>query len=224
MKVLIVEDDHKITGFLEKGLREEGYVTHCEKNGAQGLDAAMRENWDVIILDRMLPGLDGLEFCRRFRRDGHKTPVLILSARGETENRIEGLDAGADDYLPKPFSFSELLARLRALLRRPSEATGATLKAGELTLDLVSHHVFYRDKKIPLTTREFGLLQLFMRRQGHVLSRTVIAESVWEYDFQSGTNVVDVYVNYLRKKIKKAAGRDMIQTIRHRGYLFETAP
>ncbi len=221
MKILIVEDDLKIAQFLKKGLEEEGYVTHWVKDGEAGFETATREEWDLLILDRMLPKTEGLEVCRRIREKGSRVPILILSARGTTENRVEGLDSGADDYLPKPFAFSELLARVRALARRKTEELKPALEMGELKLDLVSHKATYRDKKIDLTSREFALLHLFMRRKGHVLSRTIIAESVWDYDFQSGTNIIDVYVNYLRTKLKKMTGRDLIQTIRNRGYVFE---
>lgn len=221
MKILIVEDDVKIAQFLEKGLKEEGYVTHWVKDGQTGYQTAVQEEWDMVILDRMLPKLDGLQACRRIREGGSRVPILILSARSAVENRVEGLDAGADDYLSKPFAFSELLARVRALGRRKTEYLKPTLQLGDLKLDLVAHKATYQGKKIDLTSREFALLQLFMRRKGHVLSRTVIAESVWDYDFQSGTNVIDVYVNYLRTKLKKITGLDLIKTIRGHGYVFE---
>ena len=224
MKILIIEDDRKIAQFLEKGLKEEGYVTHALADGASGLQAAKSDTWDLVILDRMLPKLDGLSICRKIRETGNRVPILILSARGTMEDRVEGLDAGADDYLPKPFAFAELLARTRAMARRKTDSSNATLECGDLKLDLVAHRATYGDKKVELTSREFALLQLFMRRQGHVLSRTIIAESVWEYDFQSGTNVIDVYVNYLRNKLKKATGREFIQTVRNRGYIFEGSP
>lgn len=221
MKILIVEDDAKIAQFLQKGLKEEGYVTHWVKDGEAAQRTALQEDWDLAILDWMLPKRDGLSVCRKIREAGKKFPILMLSARGSTENRVEGLDCGADDYLTKPFAFTELLARIRALSRRRSEEAVPLLQSGNLTLNLVSHKVSYRDKEIELTNREFTLLQYFMRRRGHVLSRTVIAESVWNYDFQSGTNVIDVYVNYLRNKLKKATGREMIKTVRNSGYLFE---
>lgn len=223
MKILLVEDDKRVAEFLEKGLKEEGYVTHWVKDGESGYEAGVREPWDVIILDGMLPKMDGLDVCRKLRDQGSTIPVLILSARGTTENRVQGLDCGADDYLSKPFAFSELLARIRALSRRRGEGA-SFLQVGDLKLDLVSHKATYRDKKIDLTSREFALLQFFLRRKGHVLSRTIIAESVWEYDFQSGTNVIDVYVNYVRNKLKKITGRDMIRTVRNRGYVFEDLP
>jgi DNA-binding response OmpR family regulator len=221
MKILIVEDDAKIAKFLEKGLKEEGYVTCWAKDGQTGLDFATQEEWDFLILDRMLPKMDGLVLCREIRKTKSRTPILILSARGTIENRVEGLDSGADDYLPKPFSFSELLARIRALTRRQTDDLRPEMRSGGLKLDLVSHAVTFDDKKIDLTNREFALLQFLMRRKGHVLSRTIIAESVWAYDFQAGTNVIDVYVNYLRSKLKKITGHDYIHTIRNRGYQFE---
>lgn len=221
MKILIVEDDGKIAQFLEKGLKEEGYVTHWVKDGEAGYQTAAQEDWDILILDRMLPKMDGLAVCRKIREQGNKVPILILSARSAIDNRVEGLDSGADDYLTKPFAFSELLARVRALSRRQSDSLTSTLENGELKLNLVSHKATYRGNEIDLTSREFALLEYFMRRKGHVLSRTIIAESVWDYDFQSGTNVIDVYVNYLRNKLKKITGREMIKTIRNRGYVFE---
>jgi DNA-binding response OmpR family regulator len=220
MRILLVEDDAKIAKFIEKGLKEEGYVTHWVKDGLAGLEAAT-EPWDLIILDRMLPKMDGLTVCKRVREAGQQVPILFLSAKGTLENRVEGLDCGADDYLPKPFGFSELLARIRALTRRKTTDLKPLLESGNLKLDLVSHTATFNDDKIELTSREFSLLQLFMRRKGHVLSRTIIAESVWEYDFQTGTNVIDVYVNYLRNKLKKMTGHDYIRTIRNRGYQFE---
>lgn len=221
MKILLVEDDRKIAQFLEKGLKEEGYVTHWVKDGETAADTALREEWDMIILDRMLPKMDGLAVCRKIRMEGNRVPILVLSAHGEIENKVEGLDAGADDYLGKPFAFSELLARIRALTRRKSDTGTSVLEAGDLKLNLVSHKATFKGKDIDLTSREFALLQFFMRRKGHVLSRTIIAESVWDYDFQSGTNVIDVYVNYLRTKLKKISGRDMIRTVRGSGYVME---
>ncbi len=178
MKILLVEDDRKIASFLEKGLKEEGYVLHHVADGEEGYRVATQDAWDLVILDRMLPKQDGLTVCRRIREKGISTPVLILSARGTIENKVEGLDAGADDYLPKPFAFSELLARVRALMRRKSGETKPLLQDGDLKLDLVAHKATYKDQKLELTSREFSLLQLFLRRKGHVLSRTVITESV----------------------------------------------
>ncbi|MCG3204682.1 MAG: Transcriptional activator protein CopR [Elusimicrobia bacterium] len=221
MKILVVEDDKKIAQFLLKGLKEEGYVTHWVQDGDSALQNATQEEWDVLVLDRMLPKRDGLTLCREIRQKGNRVPILILSARSTIENRVEGLDAGADDYLPKPFSFNELLARIRALARRKTENLTSTLTVGDFQLDMTAHTATFQGNKIDLTNREFALLQLFMKRKGHILSRTLIAESVWDYDFQSGTNVIDVYVNYLRNKLKKISGRDVIETVRNRGYLFK---
>ncbi|OVE78156.1 DNA-binding response regulator [bacterium F11] len=221
MKILIVEDDLKIAKFLQKGLKEEGYSTHWVKDGQAAYEAASREDWDLIILDIMLPLMDGISVCQKIRREGKTTPVLMLTARDSVENRVEGLDSGADDYLTKPFAFSELLARIRALSRRQPTSPSTDLDAGDLKVDLVAHKALYKGKEIELTSREFSLLQFFMRRKGHVLTRTILAESVWEYDFQSGTNIIDVYVNYLRKKLKKITGNEWIRTIRNRGYVFE---
>lgn len=221
MKILVVEDDKKIAQFLNKGLKEEGYAPHWVEDGESAYHAASTEDWDLVILDLMLPRMDGLSVCRKIRQEGKNVPVLMLTARDSVENRIEGLDSGADDYLTKPFSFSELLARIRALSRRQPGNSNTTLESGGLKVDLIGHKVTYDKQDIDLTSREFSLLQFFMRRKGHILTRTIIAESVWGYDFQSGTNVIDVYVNYLRKKLKKITGQDMIQTVRNRGYVFE---
>lgn len=223
MNILLVEDDAKIAKFLRQGLKEEGHAVRHINRGDEAVDAARDGGFDVAILDVMLPGRDGLSVCRDIRLLGLNLPILMLTARDTIENRVEGLDAGADDYLVKPFAFTELLARLRALERRAGEARGGgrKLESGGLTLDLVSHQVAYAGKQMDLSSREFALLHLFMKREGHVLSRTVILESVWGYDFQSGTNVVDVYVNYLRTKLKAATGDACIRTVRNSGYVFE---
>jgi len=222
MKILLIEDDAKITKFIRQGLEEEGYSVAHGRDGEEGLEKALEGQFDVIVLDLNLPKLDGLGVCRKLRKAGQKTPVIMLTARDTVENRVDGLDAGADDYLVKPFAFSELLARLRALTRRAAGGSAdSVLKAGDLELDRVKHKATYRSDSIELTSREFALLELFMRRPGHILSRTQIAESVWGYDFHGGTNVIDVYVNYLRRKLKKITGSSFIETSRSRGYSFE---
>lgn len=224
MKVFLVEDDAKVAKFLRQGLTEEGYTVRHFQNGEDLLEAARADAFDLLILDISLPGKSGLVVCSELRAAGLSKPILMLTAHDSVENRVEGLDAGADDYLIKPFAFTELLARLRALERRGSAHRAPTmLESDGLSLDLVSHRVTCGGKAVELTSREFALLQLFMRRKGHVLSRTVILESVWGYDFQSGTNVVDVYVNYLRAKLKAACGKTYVQTLRNRGYVFEDA-
>jgi DNA-binding response OmpR family regulator len=220
--IYLVEDDVKIAKFILQGLREEGYTVRHFPNGEDALQAARDADFDLMILDVSLPGKNGLAVCRELRSLGLAKPILMLTARDSVENRVEGLDAGADDYVVKPFAFSELLARLRALERRAADRKSPTkLEIDGLSLDLVSHRVTGNGKPIDLTSREFALLQLFLRRKGHILSRTVILESVWGYDFHGGTNVVDVYVNYLRQKLKAATGKTYIQTLRHRGYLFD---
>jgi DNA-binding response OmpR family regulator len=223
--ILLVEDDPKIAKFIRQGLKEEGYTVRHFVNGENAFQAAKEEPWDVLVLDVMLPGKNGLDVCRDLRAIGQDRPILMLTAKDGVEDRVRGLDAGADDYLVKPFAFSELLARIRALERRLGERKAqTTIDLGGLCLDLIRHRVSYKEKEIDLTSREFALLQFFLRRAGHVLSRTVILESVWGYDFQSGTNVVDVYVNYLRQKLKAATGKTYIRTLRNRGYVFETEP
>lgn len=221
MNIFLIEDDPKVAKFIQQGLKEEGYTVRRFASGEDGLEAARKGSFDVLVLDVNLPGKNGLEVCRNLRSLGIAKPVLMLTARDTIDNRVEGLDAGADDYLVKPFAFTELLARLRALTRRSSDKKLTHIEAGGLTLDLVGHRVSANGKTIDLTSREFALLALFLRRQSHILSRTVILESVWGYDFHGGTNVVDVYVNYLREKLKKATGKTFIQTHRNRGYVFE---
>ena len=179
MQILFIEDDTKITKFVSQGLREEGYGVVIAKEGDTGLQKALNEPFDLIILDLMLPNLDGLSLCRQLRQQGRHTPIIMLTARDSVENRVQGLDAGADDYLVKPFSFSELLARIRALDRRKRSDNAKNLELGGIKMDLVAHKVTFLDKTVDLTSREFALLHLFMRRPGHVLTRTIIAESVW---------------------------------------------
>lgn len=222
MNILLVEDDVKITKFLSKGLEEEGYAVTVAHDGEAGLEAGQRDDFDALILDLMLPKMNGLEICRALRRDGRKYPIIILTARETVKDRVEGLDAGADDYVVKPFAFSELLARLRAVMRRKEDGGGQVLlETAGLKVDLVAHKASFAGKTIDLTSREFALLEMFMRRKGQVLTRTNIIESVWGYDFQTGTNVIDVYINYLRKKLRQITGKEWIQTVRKMGYIFE---
>jgi len=222
LKILIVEDDAKIIKFLSQGFREEGYAVSSASDGETGFAKATAEKFDLIILDLMLPKMDGVTLCRKLRQQSHAVPILMLTARDSVENRVEGLDAGADDYLVKPFSFNELLARIRALDRRKRTDDQRNLSTKDgLSIDLVARKVSFRGKTLELTSREFNLLHLFLRRKGHVLSRTIIAESVWGYDFQAGTNVIDVYVNHLRTKLRALTGRDWIDTRRNQGYCFD---
>jgi DNA-binding response OmpR family regulator len=221
MKVLIVEDDKAITRFISQGLKEEGHVVLSAADGKTGLDMALEGGYDFLILDVMLPKMTGTQICRTLRDRGVALPIMMLTAKDSIENRVEGLDAGADDYLVKPFAFSELLARMRAVGRRKSGEAQNILELAGLKVDQVRHKVLYEDEDLDLTSREFSLLQHFMKRQGHVLSRTMIIESVWGYDFQAQTNIIDVYINFLRRKLKKLTGKEWIRTVRNRGYVFE---
>jgi DNA-binding response OmpR family regulator len=221
MKVLIVEDDKAITRFISQGLKEEGHVVLSAADGKTGLDMALEGGYDFLILDVMLPKMTGTQICRTLRDRGVALPIMMLTAKDSIENRVEGLDAGADDYLVKPFAFSELLARMRAVGRRKSGEAQNILELASLKVDQVRHKVLYEDEDLDLTSREFSLLQHFMKRQGHVLSRTMIIESVWGYDFQAQTNIIDVYINFLRRKLKKLTGKEWIRTVRNRGYVFE---
>lgn len=221
MKVLVVEDDKTINNFVSKGLKEEGHVVSSAFDGKTGLDLALSGDFDFMILDLMLPKMDGISLCRSTREKKSQMPIIMLTAKDSLENRIEGLDVGADDYLVKPFAFSELLARMRAVSRRKNGEGQTVLELAGLQVDLVRHKVVYQDKELELTSREFALLQHFIKRRSHVLSRTMIIESVWGYDFQAGTNIIDVYINFLRRKLRKLTGKEWIRTIRNRGYVFE---
>ncbi|NPV81401.1 MAG: response regulator transcription factor [Firmicutes bacterium] len=218
MRVLIVEDEPKIAAFIKQGLEEEGYAVDVAQDGESALDYAESAQYDLLILDIMLPKKDGISVCQELRKRGIKTPILMLTARDTIDDRVEGLDAGADDYLVKPFAFRELLARLRALLRRPREVTPARLQAGDLILDTATRRAERGGRVIDLTLREYALLELLMRHKGQVLSRTQIAEHVWNFDFYSESNIVDVYIRYLRQKIDADFQPKLIQTVRGVGY------
>ncbi len=222
MRLLLVEDEQKVSGFIKKGLEEEGYAVDLAPDGDTGLQMGLDEVHDLIILDINLPGRDGLSVLRELRRKKVATPVLLLTIRAAIEDRVIGLDTGADDYLTKPFAFQELLARIRALLRRQIEAGSPLLKAGELTLDPARRLVFRGKETIDLTTKEFALLEYFMRNPDRVLTRTMIGEHVWDYDFDPMTNVIDVYVNHLRKKLEHDRPSKLIQTVRGVGYVLKT--
>lgn len=221
MKILIVEDDKTIKNFLSQGLKEEGHAVSSAADGKTGLDLALANSFDFLILDVMLPKMDGMAVCRTLRQKSLTLPIIMLTAKDTVASRIEGLDVGADDYLVKPFAFSELLARIRAVARRKTGEGQTALEIAGLKVDMVRHKVQYDGDEVELTSREFNLLQHFMKRQGHVLSRTMIIESVWGYDFQAGTNIIDVYINFLRRKLRKLTGKDWIRTVRNRGYVFE---
>ncbi len=219
MKILIVEDEKKLAEFVRKGLQEEGYVVDTVDNGEDGLRLAGDDVYDLVILDIYLPKLDGLEVLRRLREDKVTTPVLLLTVRATIEDKVLGLNLGADDYLTKPFAFQELLARVRALLRRRTENHATRIEVRDLVLDPVRRTVTRAGRKIDLTMKEFSLLEYLMRNAGRVLTRTMIIDHVWNYDFDSETNVVDVYVNYLRRKVDSGHDTKLIHTIRGVGYM-----
>jgi heavy metal response regulator len=221
MKVLIAEDEKKVAHFVKKGLQEEGYTVDVAFNGEDGLTLATEAPYDLIILDIYMPKLDGLTVLRRLREEKVRTPVLLLTVRAAIEDKVLGLDSGADDYLTKPFVFQELLARVRALLRRQVEIGTNVLTVGDLSLDPVRRVVMRGAQRIELSLKEFSLLEYFMRNPGRVLTRTMIIEHVWNYDFDSETNVVDVYVNYLRKKIDAGHEPKLIHTVRGVGYVMK---
>ncbi len=214
MRVLVVEDDPKLAALLGRGLREEGVATDVTGRGEDALWMAGSTDYDALVLDVMLPGIDGFEACERLRADGVSTPVLMLTARDAIEDRIAGLDGGADDYLVKPFAFGELLARLRALARRGPVARPAVLEVGSLRLDPATRRVWRGEAEIDLTQREFSLFEAFMRRPGEALSRFELLEAAWDGAYENRSNVIDVYVGYLRQKL----GRTSIETVRGHGY------
>ena len=218
MRVLIVEDEVKMAGLIRRGLREEGMAADVAIRGEDALWMAAATEYDAIVLDVMLPGLDGFETCRKLRSDGVWAPVLMLTARDSVEDRVAGLDGGADDYLTKPFSFAELLARLRALVRRGPLERPAVLEVGDLRLDPATHGVSRGGTEIELSQKEFSLLETFMRHPGEVLSRFQLLEHAWDYEYENRSNVVDVYVRYLREKVDRPFGVESIQTIRGAGY------
>ena len=218
MRVLIVEDDVKMAGLLRRGLLEEGLAADVANVGDDALWMARATEYDAIVLDVMLPGMDGFELCRRLREAGQWSPVLMLTARDAVEDRVAGLDAGADDYLVKPFSFAELHARLRSLARRPPLERPAILEVGDLSLDPGTRQVWRGRQEIQVSAKEFALLETFMRRPGEVLSRYQLLEHCWDYTYENRSNVVDVYVRYLREKIDRPFGRDSLETVRGAGY------
>jgi two-component system OmpR family response regulator len=218
VRVLVVEDEVKMAALIRRGLQEEGMAVDVATRGEDALWRAGSAPYDAIVLDVMLPGIDGFETCRRLRDDGVWSPVLILTARDAVEDRVAGLDGGADDYLTKPFSFAELLARIRALARRGPVEHPAVLEVGDLRLDPATHQVWRGESEISLSAKEFSLLEAFMRRAGQVLSRLQLLEHAWDYDYENRSNVVDVYVRYLRRKIDEPFGRNSIETVRGAGY------
>jgi two-component system OmpR family response regulator len=214
----VVEDEIKMAALIHRGLTEQGLTVDLAASGEQATSMAGACPYDAIVLDVTLPGIDGFETCRRLRRGGVWAPVLMLTARGAVEDRVAGLDGGADDYLTKPFSFAELLARLRALERRGERERPSTLEVGDLRLDPATRQAWRGDAEIALSGKEFSILQAFMRRPGHVLSRLEILEQAWAYDFEHRSNVVEVYIRYLRQKVDKPFGLVSIETVRGAGY------
>jgi two-component system OmpR family response regulator len=218
VRALVVEDERKMAALIRRGLVEEGYAADVARTGEDAIQMARATAYDVIVLDVMLPDLDGLGVCRELRDSGTWTPILMLTARDRVEDRVAGLDAGADDYLTKPFSFAELLARLRALARRGVAERPTVLQAGSLRLDPATRQVWRGGREIELSAKEFGLLETFMRRPGQVLSRLDLLEHVWDYAYENRSNVVDVYVSYLRAKLDQPFGLRSIETVRGAGY------
>jgi two-component system OmpR family response regulator len=219
MRVLVVEDNPDMGPYLEQGLREQGFAVDLVTDGNEGFQYAASGVYDLLILDRMLPGRDGLDLLRRLRAQEIRTPAIFLTARSAVLDRVEGLDAGADDYLVKPFSFAELLARIRVVLRRGPENAPAVLRVGDLSLDPATHTVERAGQRIELSTKQFALLHYLMRNAGQVVSRTMIQEHVWNYDFDALTNVVDVHINRLRNKVDRGFDRPLIHTLRGVGYV-----
>jgi heavy metal response regulator len=221
MRLLVVEDEKKVSGFITKGLQEEGYAVDVAFDGKTGLQMAMDRVHDLIVLDINLPGMDGLSLLHELRAAKVSTPVLLLTVRANIEDKVLGLDAGADDYLTKPFAFRELVARIRALLRRQTEAKLPVLRFADLTLDPARRMVLRGARKIELTAKEYALLDYFIRNPGRVLTRTMIVEHVWDYNFDPMTNIIDVYVNYLRRKIDSDREHKLIHTVRGVGYVLK---
>lgn len=222
MRVLIIEDEQKMADLIKRGLEEEGMEAETAYDGETGLEAGKSGKHDLVILDLGLPGRDGLEVSRELRAGGVKAPILILTAQDSTEMKVKGLDSGADDYLTKPFAFTEMLARVRALLRRTQSEDSTRLQIGDLTLNLINRRVVRGAAEVQLTGKEFALLEFFMRHPDEILSREILSEKVWEETFDTLTNVIDVYINYLRNKIDRQFEPKLIHTVRGVGYMFKT--
>ncbi len=221
MRILLVEDERKVASFIKRGLEAVNYSVDVEYDGKAGLQRLLEGEYDLLILDVMLPGLDGLSVMKQIRRQQMNVPILLLTARVTVADKVTGLDLGADDYLTKPFAFEELLARVRALLRRGGQAAAPVLSVADLRLDPASREVSRGDRRIELTPKEFALLEFFLRRREQILSRAVIAQHVWGIDYDTFTNVIDVYVNYLRKKIDDDFDVKLIHTVRGAGYVLK---
>jgi heavy metal response regulator len=221
MRILVVEDEKKVASFIKRGLEEESFSVDMAYDGEEGLSMAEASPYDLILMDLMLPKMDGLAVIKELRSRGNKAPVLCLTAKDTVEDIVSGLDSGSDDYLTKPFAFAELVARVRALLRRGVQDRGAEIRFADLRLDPVAHKVWRSNKEIELTAKEYALLEYFMRNPNQILTRTMIAEHVWDYTFDSFTNIIDVYVNYLRKKVDRDYDTKLIHTVRGIGYVMK---
>lgn len=221
MRLLIIEDEEKIASFIKRGLKEEGYAVDVAVDGEQGDFLAASQDYDLIVLDLVLPKIDGISLLKKWREEKIATPVLILTAKDAVQHKVTGLDAGADDYLTKPFAFEEFLARIRALLRQRGAEAASKLRVGDLELDIISHEASRASRKILLTAKEYSLLEFLMQNEGKVVTRTMLSEHVWDIHFDAFTNVIDVYINHLRKKIDHGHDKKMIHTVRGRGYVLK---
>jgi heavy metal response regulator len=222
MRILIIEDEKHIADFIRQGLKEEGYAVDVAYDGEKGYFLAGTETYDVIVLDLMIPKIDGMTVCRNLRREGNNVPVIMLTAKHSVEDKVGGLESGANDYLTKPFAFKELLARIRVLSRHGAAPAATMLRVGDLTLDVLKHKVTRGGKEISLTTKEFFLLEYLLQHANEVVTRTAISEHVWDINFDTTTNVIDVHINALRKKVDSSDEEPLIQTIRGRGYTIRT--
>lgn len=220
MRILVVEDEKKIASFIKRGLKEEGYAVDVAADGEEGYNLTVENDYDLIILDILLPKLDGISLCRQIRNEHRQTPIIMLTAKSTVQDKVAGLDSGANDYMTKPFAFEELLARIRVVLRKTVEAT-TKLQVGDLVLDLLTHKVTRGGEEIDVSAKEFALLEYLMRHAGSVVTRTMISEHVWDIDFDTSTNVIDVYINYLRNKIDSRHDTKLIHTVRGRGYILK---
>jgi len=218
MRILVIEDERKVASFIRRGLEEERYIVETAADGEAGLELAVNNHYDAVVLDIMLPKMDGFTVLKSLRMSGSKTPVLMLTARGSMEDRVQGLDLGADDYLAKPFHFEELAARLRSILRRITPEKSTRMQCGELELDLVTHFAFRNGKEIELTTKEYALLEYLMRNRDRILSRSMIMQHVWKHNFDPESNIIDVYIKRLRQKIERPEAPPLIHSIRGVGY------
>jgi len=221
MRILVIEDEKKVASFIKRGLEEAGYSVDLAKDGEEGIYMSDSEDYDLIVLDLILPRKNGIEVCKELRQMKKRVPILILSAKDTVDDKVKGLDAGADDYLTKPFAFPELLARVRALFRRGETLAPVKLQVGDLMLDTVTREVIRGDKELKLTNREYALLEYLMSNAGKVLTRTQLSEHVWDYTFDTFSNVIDVYINYLRNKIDRGFEPKLINTVRGVGYVLK---